>query len=274
MSMLRSDAVLSHADVERPAPGWLIVMQQELRDLWLGGRGLTLMLVLSFLLSVLTYLAATNKELNLLDQQSTVNMIMQIALGVGVALVLLLSADALSGERERGTLESLLLTPLRPRQIAFGKLLAALSVWPVVMALTIPYLWALRAGSGIFIDAVTAGAVVGTLLVLTFACLGLVVSTFANSNRLSLAVTFFVFVILIAPTQLPGGALSGWLGDLVYRINPMSAGSRFLDKIVASNHTWGQEAEWLIAPVAAAVIAVAIAYVLTGRLRLQGGMKQ
>ncbi len=93
-------------------PGWLVVARQELRDLWLGGRGLLLTLAFSVLLSVMTYLGATNEGLNFLERREAVNLTLQVGVAVGVLLALLAAADAISGERERGTLESLLLTPV------------------------------------------------------------------------------------------------------------------------------------------------------------------
>jgi len=251
--------------------GWIVVAGQELRDVWLTPRGPIIVLVFSLLLSLLTYLAATNKELNILDQRDTVNLVVQLTLGIGVAVSLLFSADAVSGERERETLESLLLTPVPRRQIALGKLLAAMSVWPVMMVVAVPYVWALRAGAGLFADAIVAGFVVGSLLTAAFASLGLLVSTFSNANRLSLALSFFIFVVLLAPTQLP---LSGWLGDLIVRVNPVTAGSSFLDKVVVKQHGWGQESALLIAPILAALITTSLAFLVAGRLRLQGGIER
>ncbi len=252
----------------RPAAGWAVVAGQELRDLWLAGRGLILVLTFSLLLSVLTYLTAANKELNLLDQKDSVNVIMQITLAIGIALSLLLSADAISGERERATLETLLLTPLRPREIAIGKLLATLSVWPVILVVSMPYLWVLRTGRSLFLDAIGSGLVVGTLLALGFACIGIIVSTLSSSNRVSLAVSFFVFIVMVAPSQLPGGLGKGWLGELLTRSNPVTAGTSFLDKVIVSNHSWSQEAHFLVAPAVFALLATAAAYVVTARIRL------
>jgi ABC-2 type transport system permease protein len=249
--------------------GWTVVAAQELRDVWLSARGPIIVLVFSLLLSLLTYLAATNKELNIVDQKDTVNLVVQITLGIGIAVSLLFSADAVSGERERETLESLLLTPVPRRQIALGKLLAAASVWPVMMVVTVPYVWVLKGGAGLFADAVLSGFIVGSLLTAAFGSLGLIVSIFSNSNRLSLALSFFLFVVLLAPTQLP---LSGWFGDLIVKINPVTAGSSFLDNVVAKGHGWGQETTLLIAPVLAALIATGVAFLIAGRLRLQGGI--
>ena len=267
-SLTRGDSSLKPATAA-PARGWVVIADRELRDLWLSARGPSLVLVFSLLLSVLTYLAANNEELNLLDQKDTVNLVIQITLGIGVAVSLLLSADALSGERERETLESLLLTPIPRRHLPIGKLLAAVSVWPVLVTVAVPYVWALRAGTGLFADAVVSGFVVGTLLTAAFASLGMMVSTISSSNRVSLAVSFFVFVVLLAPTQLP---LKGWLGDLLIRVNPVTSGARFIDRVVVSNHGWGEEATLLVSPILAALIALTAVAVLTGHLRLHGGI--
>jgi ABC-2 type transport system permease protein len=255
------------------ATGWLIVAQEEARSLWLEGRALTLLFGLSVLLSVLSYLVATNGELSLLSQQETVNLTIQVAVTVGVVVVMLTAANTLSGERESGTLETLILTPVPRRQLALGKLLAALSLWPAVLAIGMPYWWVLTKGPGTFWDAAFTATVVGTLLAITFGCLGIIVSALASNNRTSLSVTFFVFVALLAPTQLPGSALKGWLGDAINRANPMTAGAKYIDTIVIDNHSWTQDISWLISPAVAVVIAVIAAFILTARLRLHGGIR-
>ncbi len=99
---------------------WAVVAGQELRDLWLGGRGLLLSLAFSGLLSVLSYLVATNQALNFLEQRESVNLTLQVAIAVGAMLALLAGADAISGERERGSLESLLLSPVSRLQLTGG----------------------------------------------------------------------------------------------------------------------------------------------------------
>jgi ABC-2 type transport system permease protein len=267
-TLSRSDARLQ-TPLAASSGRWTVVAAQELRDVWLSARGPIIVLVFSLLLSLLTYLAAANKELNIVDQRDTVNLVVQITLGIGVAVSLLFSADVVSGERERETLESLLLTPVPRRQIALGKLLAAASVWPAMMIVAIPYIWVLKGGAGLFADAVVGGFVVGSLLTAAFGSLGLIVSIFSNANRLSLAASFFIFIVLLAPTQLP---LSGWFGDLIVRVNPVTAGSTFLDRVVAKGHGWGQESALLIAPILAALIATSVAFLIAGRMRLQGGI--
>jgi ABC-2 type transport system permease protein len=243
-----------------------------LRDLWIGGRGLPLALAFSILLSLVTYLAASNQSLNFLEVHEAVNLVLQVGVAVGAILTLLTAADAISGERERGTLEILLLTPAPRRNLILGKLLAALSVWVVLLAISVPYLWFLGRNVGAVGDALGAGATVGTVVALSLAALGIVISVLAPTNRLSLSVSLFVLLALFAPTQFPTGAQSGWFGDLLLRVNPVSAALHWMGKVVVDGHSWNQDADWLISPVAAAVLLTAIALLAAPRwIRLRGG---
>jgi ABC-2 type transport system permease protein len=250
---------------------WAVVAGQELRDLWLGGRGLLLSLAFSSLLSVLSYLVATNTALNFLEQRESVNLTLQVAIAVGALLALLAGADAISGERERGSLESLLLTPVSRLQLTGGKLLAALSLWLAAFVVTIPYVWFLGRGVGIVGVALAVGVLVGTLLAIFLVSLSVLVSIFAGSNRVSLSVSLFVLLALFAPTQFPTSAQQGWAGDLLLRANPLTAGEHYVGKIVVDGHPWSQDASWLISPVIAAALFAVVAAVAGARLlRLSG----
>lgn len=252
---------------------WGIVAWQELRDLWLGGRGLLLTLAFSLLLSVIAYLVATNTALNFLEQRESVNLELQVAIAVGTLLTLLAAADAVSGERERGTLESVLLTPVARRDLTAGKLLAALSLWLAAFLVTIPYVWFLGRGVGIVGDSLMVGAVVGSLLALFLAALGLLVSVFAVSNRVSLSVSLFLLLALFAPTQLPSSAQRGWAGDLMLRVNPLTAGEHYVGKILVDGHPWSTDISWLLSPLVAAVVFALVALAVGSRgIRLSGGV--
>lgn len=251
--------------------GWFVVAGQELRDLWMSARGPSIVFAFSVLIGFITYLAATNEDLNIIDHKEAVNLVVQLTLAIGVAASVLASADAVSGERERETLESLLLAPLSQRQIVIGKLLAAASMWPALSLVAIPYVWVLGRGPGIVTDAVVVAFVVGSLLVAAFASLGMIVSIFSNSNRLSLAASFFLFVALIAPTQL---ALKGWFGGLLDRANPVTAGAEYVHRILVGGHTLTQDADWLWSPAVAAVLGVGLVLLAAGKLQLRGGIRR
>jgi ABC-2 type transport system permease protein len=257
--------------VRAGARAWSVVAARELRDLWVSGRGLLLMLAYALTLSVTSYLVASNEVLNFLEQREAVSLTLQVAVAVGSLLVLVAAADAVSGERERGTLETLLLTPAPRRALILGKGIAAFSLWVAAYAVSVPYVWYLAQGVDVVGVSLFSGLVVGSLLALFLAGFGLLVSTFAQSNRISLSVSLFVLLALFVPTQLPTALRNVWAGELLARADPFAAGLGYLGKLVIDARSPVEEATWLVGPLLAAAIAVAVALAVAGQLALRPG---
>ncbi len=252
--------------------GWAVVARQELRDLWIGGRGLVLLFGFSVLVSAITYVGATSEGINFLEQRETVNLTLQVAIAFGALVALLAAADAISGERERGTLESLLLTPVGRRHLVSGKLLAAVSLWFASLVVAVPYIWFLGRDVGAVADAIVAGLLVGTLVAVSLTAFGIIVSALASTNRLSLSLSLFVLLALFAPTLLPGGAKQGWAGELLQRVNPMTAAEHYTRNVVINQYDWTRELAWLVSPVAASVGLALVALLVIPRfVTLRGG---
>lgn len=250
------------------APAWLVVADRELRDLWLSGRGLVLMLAHTSLLSLTTYLVATNQELNFLEQREAVSLTLQVAVAVGGLLVVLSAADALSGERERGSLETLLLSPAPRRALVLGKGIAALSLWVGAFLLALPYLWWLGRDVGTFDTALVGGFLVGTLLALALTGLGLLISSWSGSNATSLSLSFFLLLALYAPTQMPTTSQRGWAGELLTRTDPFTSGLLYLERLLINRHALDQDLGLLLFPALAAVALPAVVLAVSGRLSL------
>ena len=209
------------------------------------GVALTLLLAYAIVLSVTTYLVASNAELNFLEQRESVSLTLQVAVAIGALLALLAAADAISGERERGTLETLLLSPAPRRSLVIGKAVAALTLWVAAFIVSVPYVWYLARGVGVVKVSLLNGFLVGSLLSLSMVGLGLLISMFAESNRVSLSVSFITLLALFAPTQMPSTAQRGWFGDLLLRADPFTAGLRYLGRTIINARTFGQEGHWL-----------------------------
>jgi len=162
---------------------------------------------------------------------------------------------------------------VRRHEIAIGKLLAALSLWLAAYLITVPYVWFLGRGVGIVGDALLTGLVVGTLLAVSLAAFGLIVSIFSSSNRVALSVSLFALLALFAPTQLPSNAQRGWAGELLVRIDPVTAGLHYVGRIVTTGHAWNEDVSWLLSPlVSALVLAVATPLLGSRFIRLRSGV--
>jgi ABC-2 type transport system permease protein len=247
-----SQAVQATTEGQR---GWLVVAEQESRDLWTSGRGLILLFLFSVLLSGVTYLTSTNQALNFLEQRESVNLVLQLAVAVGVLVTLVVSADGISGERERGTLESLLVTPVSRRSIIAGKLVAALTMWFATFVITIPYLWVLARDVGILGEALALGFLVGTLVAVGLGSVGLLISGLCNSNKTSIAASIFLLLILFAPTQLPSGLPQGGFFDVLLRANPIASALAYISSMLVEEQGWTEDLSLLITPLLTAIIA-------------------
>ncbi|HET9561657.1 MAG TPA: ABC transporter permease subunit [Propionibacteriaceae bacterium] len=235
-------------------PGWFVVAEQECRDLWTSGRGLILLFLFSVLLSAVTYLTSTNQALNFLEQRESVNLVLQFAVAVGVLATLVVSADGISGERERGTMETLLVTPVARRSIIIGKLIAALTLWFATFLISIPYVWVLGREVGILGLALALGLCVGTLLAVGLGSIGLLISAACNSNKTSIAASILLLLILFAPTQLPSGLPQGWFFEVLLRANPVASGLAYISALLVEGHSWTQDLSYLITPLLTAII--------------------
>ena len=258
-------------DRARATSAWLVVTQREVRELWLGGRGLPIMVAYASVLSVSSYLAASNRALNFLERREAVNVTLQVAVAVGALLALAAAADAISGERDRGTLESLLLTPAPRSALVLGKALAAFSVWLAAYVVSVPYLWYLGRGTQVTLPALIGGGAVGLLLGLFVVGFGLLASASASSSRVSLATSFFVLLAVYAPTQMATGARQSWIGNVLTRLDPFTAALHYLSGLVVNGNRAGDDAAWLLSPALLGALAFGAALATSRRLTLHPG---
>jgi ABC-type Na+ efflux pump permease subunit len=258
----------SAARADRPV--WWLVFRQELADLWVGGKALNLLILFGVLMSVTAFLLATNSELSLTPPRMMIVVMVQSAITFGLFIGLVIASESLSGERERATLEPLLLAPAGRRQIVLGKFLAALSPWPFAYLYCVPYVIVLAQGDFALWPALAWGAVLGTLTTVAFTALGMLVSLWSNSSRTSLFVGLLIYIAALLPAQLPGEFQATAAGALVQAIDPLEAVRQFLLKGFVDVRPVEELWPLLYAPIAVTVILVAVLFMYAGpRLRLE-----
>jgi hypothetical protein len=274
---LRSSASFTQVTRSGSAlPTWWLVFNRELTDLWIGGKGLHLILIYSIVLSIITYVMVTNSESSQLPPKEMVFETLKVVIAIGTIISLIIGADSISGERERATLEGLLLTPASRRQIVLGKFLAAVSPWPMVLAITIPYLQVLSQGDEVFGQAVLWGVIMGSLLAPALTGLGMLVSIWSDSNKTSFLVSLGISLLCLVPAQLPGRAWAGASGEFLQWVNPMAAADHLLERILVNNRTLDELWSWLTAPVLLPVLVLGLLFLYAGpglRLEARNGSR-
>ena len=250
---------------------WL-VFKQEFIELWSGRRVFNLLILFSVLLSLTSFLLATNNEVRLLARSQTVVVALTAAITLGLFIGLIIAAESISGERERGTLEAVLLTPASRQQIVLGKFLVALTPWPVILLLAIPYIAVLAQGDAVLGPALFWGAILGSLLAVIFICLGMLLSIWSNSTRVSLAVGLLIYVLALIPAQLPAEFQATAAGAFVAAIDPLEASRQFLEKTLVVGQSLSEVWIYLAAPVLLATLLLGVLILYAApRLSLEVG---
>lgn len=252
-----------------------VVLQKELRDLWIGGKALNLTIAYTVLLGAYAYWMARDSGLSLIPPKEMVFELLKVAMIVSVFMGVIVGADTISGERERSTLEGLLLTPSSRGQIVAAKFFAALSTWPVAMLVTVPYLKVLSQGDEVFRQALQWGAIVSTMLVPAFVALAMLVSFWSATNKTSMFVNIGIYLVFLLPTQLPGHAQGGFMGLLFQALNPMAGTRHFIAGMLVNNRTFAGMWTFLVSSVVFEVFVLGLLFLYAGpALRLEAGREK
>ncbi|MGP1675789.1 MAG: ABC transporter permease [Burkholderiales bacterium] len=144
------------------------------------------------------------------------NTISELLTMVTVACILL-PAAAMIREKERGTLEQLLVSPLTPLQIMLSKLLSMMLV--MLCGTTVAVFGIMMPLYHVpFVGSVPLFYLLAALYAFTNAGLGLVAATFArNSAQVGLVVLLMVMpIVMLSGTWTPMESMPAWLRALMY----------------------------------------------------------
>lgn len=119
-----------------------------------------------------------------------------------VVLAPALTSGAISGEREQLTYDMLLATPLRPGQLLWGKLVAALSYLLLLLFASVPVFSVILVFGGVDPVSLIKAVVLLFLTTLTFGAIGLCASTCFRRTMWATAVSYGGILLLI------GGSLT------------------------------------------------------------------
>ncbi|MGE3910796.1 MAG: ABC transporter permease [Chloroflexota bacterium] len=140
-----------------------------------------------------------------------------VELGLICLLAPALTADLISGERERQTLDLLLVTPLSRRQIVVGKLVAGLGSLLLLIVLALPIQAVAVLIGGIGVEELLVGLVILSLTAMTYGCVGLYWSARLKSTRAAMLISYVT--TLLGTGGLPLLLLLAAIGDGMFGLD-------------------------------------------------------
>ena len=231
-----------------------IITRKEAGELLLSLRGQSWLTVVTIALSVFGLLLVSDTELSLLDNAQVVYDMAAIVTALGSLLALIVGIDGIAGERERGSLVPLLLTPASRNAILMGKLGGVAIAWAVMCGLSLPYLWAVGSTGQNMVESMMLLALLGTPVVLGFGFFGMALGSWTGSARTALLSGLVMLVILASPALLGPSLRQSAIGKMFDAVNPFSAAVNAYDAVIINSQTITAQgphflvaAAWLIA---------------------------
>jgi len=214
-----------------------LIARKEGGDLLLSLRGLSWLLTMAIVLSVFGALLIGNTELSLLDNAQVVYDMGGIVTALGALLAVVVGTDAVAGERERGTLVSLLLTPASRNSILMGKLGGQAIAWGVMYLIALPYFWAVGSTGQNLVDGAVSVALLGTPVVLGFGFLAMGLGSRLDSTRSSLLTGLIILLLSASPLLLGPSLRQSAIGRAFDAVNPFSGALNAYDAVLVDSQT-------------------------------------
>src|SRR5262249_27543612 len=155
-----------------------------------------------------------------------------IVTALGALLALVVGVDTVAGERERGSLVPLLLTPVSRDSLLLGKLGGVAIAWAAMYGLAAPYLWAVGSTGQNLIDGLVTLALLGTPVVLGFGFLGIGLGARLAMARTGLLVGLIALILAASPLLLGLSLRQSAIGRAFDTVNPFSAAVNAYDAVL------------------------------------------
>jgi ABC-2 type transport system permease protein len=180
-------------------------------------------------------LLLTDQELSLLEQRESLYIITSLAMVLGLLVAGILSADSVSGEKERATLEGMVLTPTKRGALLLGKVWGVMAAWLLIFAISAPYILVVGFGTSVSWAALVYTFVLGTLCVAGFATLIVGISDLSRSGRGVTRASMAIFIAMAAPTLLGSALQKSWFGNTYNALSPVAQARLSLDSVIVDN---------------------------------------
>jgi ABC-2 type transport system permease protein len=248
----------------------LRIALKESKESLYAVRGSVWAVLSAIVLSLMSYLLLTDQELSLLDQSEMLYIIASLTVGLGLLVSGILASDSVAGERERTTLESLLLTPVGRGPLMLGKIGAILASWLLVFVISTPYILVVGSGAGLSGEALLYTFLLGTLCIAGFTTLTVGISCLVGSGRSATLAAMAILIAMAAPTLLGTVLQNSWFGTIYNALSPFAQVRLSLDSVIVDKEGISIQLAHIVILVFFVILAGAFAMIAARRISLEG----
>jgi ABC-2 type transport system permease protein len=250
---------------------WMRLVRKEVREQIFSLKGVIWIALAALMFSGLSYSFVSVKELSILAQVEIINTFLKVVIGFGLLMTLILAAASIAGEKEQGTLESLLLLPMTKTQMITAKWMGAMSVWLVISLIALPYLLALGQGASMYGMIVLFLFIFGTITVGSFAAVALALSSLLQSSKNAVVISVALFMVSALPAFLATTIKKSGFGYIIDIVSPLSGTMRLMKDLLLNKIPVWQAVINSISVLGFAVVAAVLLGYAVKKLSLLGG---
>ncbi len=246
------------------------IIKKEFHESLYESKGLWMVVAISVILTSLCILVMNIKEGTVLAQDDILQYAIKAVMFLTLTVSMVLGASSMVAEREENTLESLLLTPISKKNLAFAKYLGVLLIGVILYVSAVPYIVAIGVGSNLTLQALFVTFFGGILLLLAFAALSIVLSIVMKSSKGSVLVSILIMFVLTLPALMQGIFKLSIVGKTILKIDPVACCFNMMSQILTFHSPVISLMKYILPLVIFAMVCVALLYVISNQIALKG----
>lgn len=244
------------------------LIKKEFGELFFSVKGLFYFLAVSVILSLFSILLVTNTELSLLDNAQALYMISGIVLALMMLISSVYGSDAIAGERERRTLETLLVTPTGAKQIILSKLAFSSFLYFLLFFIGLPYFVAVGSSGQNVVIGLVYLFFIGWMLSIIYTSVAILISQYVNSMKNSLMIMLAIVLISSTPLLISPAMRKAGFGKIMDFINPFGDAINTLDSVIIDSEPFSVQAIRMGIILIYAIVSIVIVVKTTKKERL------
>lgn len=247
------------------------IIKKELRESLYESKGLWMIVASTCILSGLCLVTVLSKEGSVLAQRDILQYAIKAAMFVTFMVSMVLGATCFVAEREENTLESLLLTPISKLDLTMAKYIGVLIIGAVLFFVSVPYLAAIGAGSGLTVSALLITFLAGGILLFAFTAISVALSILMEGSKASLLTSMLVLLVLAFPAFLQSLLKLSPIGLFFMQIDPVACCFKMMNVLLTDKVPFLSMISYIIPMLVFAALAVALLVYASKRVSLKGG---
>lgn len=190
---------------------------------------------------------------------------------LALLITIVLASVSFSNEREQGTIESLLMTPVPEIQLTYGKLTGVLLMGISVFVVSIPYIVTFSYGTGLVMRAILFILIIGSMIAFSYASIAVSLSIHLGSSKNAIITSIAFFILTGLPSLLSTSIKKAGFGAVVEKISPLANTFNLMKAVFIEKQSFAGMLKFIVPLLLFSILSSLFLIYGTKRIAFKGG---